>query len=199
VYLGLSSMKASALPSFVANNVRSALAFKPTLPWRRMFDLDSNGIDYLDTAPFSFDNAFETRASPERTFDALVDIEAEREWFPDFSHAEWMTAEPHGVGSLRDYALTYLRLTEHFVIWDRGARVAFVVTEASLPLCSAFAEDYRLTPTDDGGTRVVWRVLYTPHPRAAFLHPVLRPVFARDFRIAARQLAAYCDRIAAAE
>ncbi len=163
---------------------------------RASFALQAHGTGYFDTAPFAFENSFVTTADPERTFDAIVDIDAEREWFPDFSDAAWLTAEPRGVGSLRDYRLTYMRLTEHFLVWDRGVRVAFEVTEASLPLVTAFAEDYVLTPMPNAGTRVDWRVCYTPNPKLLLFHPVLRPIFARDFRLAAAQLTTYCDRLA---
>ena len=44
------------------------------------------------------------------------------------------------------------------------------------------------------GTVIHWQVCYTPNPWARPLHPVLRPLFARDFRKAARQLGEMLDR-----
>jgi hypothetical protein len=150
----------------------------------------------IDTCPYHFDNRLKIAARPERVFDVLAGLVpgAEEEWFPDFREAHWLTPEPHGVGALREYRLSYARTTERFIAWDRGRHLAFYMSRSSLPLASLFMEDYRLTPDDDGGTDVVWRVGYCPAPWVRPVHSPLRFVFHHTFRKASAQLKAYLER-----
>jgi len=159
-----------------------------------MFRLKPCPPDFVDSAPAHFDNQAVVCGTPEQVFDVVTAIEHEGAWFPDFKQAHW-TAGPPGPGATRDYRLTYLRLIEHFAIWQRGKHLAFWVSGASLPLVTRFVEDYRFTPTADGRTHLRWRVAYQPSFFLRPLHPMLRPLFARDFRRATANLVAYCRRL----
>ena len=149
---------------------------------------------FVQKARFRFVHNISSAASTTQTFDIVSSSELESEWFPDFVSAEWKTPEPHGVGSLRIYRLKFMTILEEFLVWDRGHRLVFRLNECSLPILHRFLESYIITPGSRGGSNLRWEVCYEPRPSLKFLHPFIRPFFARDFRRAARQLQALLDR-----
>jgi hypothetical protein len=160
-----------------------------------MWKLAPCPADFAETARFRFDNEAVVSGTPGDVFDVVSSIEHEANWFPDFKAAHWLNSEGGGVGAERDYRLTYMRLHEHFTVWERGAHLRFWVSGCSLPLLHRFLEDYRFTATADGKTHVRWRVAYEPLTVLRPLHPLLRPFFARDFRRATANLVTYCERL----
>ncbi len=163
-----------------------------------MFVFELGGVEasYVEQAPFRFENVVEIAAPASTVFDVIVDGDQEGNWFPDFESCRWTSEAPHGVGSTREYALSYMRLSEEFLVWERPRHVVFRVTRMSLPLATAFLEDYRLDPAgaDGRSTRLTWNVCYSPNPFLRALHPLLRPLFRRDFARAAAALKAYVER-----
>jgi hypothetical protein len=81
-----------------------------------------------------------------------------------------------------------MTLEEEFLVWEPGRCLVFQVTHTSLPLCRRFAEVYDLSPTPEGHTALAWRIAYEPTPWLRLLHPLLRPLFARDFAVAEERL-----------
>jgi hypothetical protein len=149
---------------------------------------------FIKKVRYRFVNEISTSASANQTFDIVSGSELESEWFPDFVSAEWKTAEPHGIGSLRIYRLKFMTILEEFLVWEHGHRLVFRLNECSLPILHHFLENYIITPRPDGGSNLRWEVCYEPRPSLKFLHPLIRPFFARDFRKAARQLQTLLDR-----
>ncbi len=154
---------------------------------RRVYALPHDDPRVVDDAPSAFEHTIFTRTDPLATFDAITDLSNEANWFPDFVDAGWETAAPHGPGSVRWYQTDAVWLREHFLRWDPGVRLTFAASAISLPFVTTFGEDYRFTPTSDG-TRLDWRISYTPRAIFRPLHPIIRPYFGRTFRIAARRL-----------
>ena len=154
-----------------------------------MYSLDKCDETFLSEAPRRFVYRLSTALSPEAVFDVVSDIiEVEREWFPHSVSAMWKTPPPHGAGSVREHRLKYMTLEEDFLIWQRGERLVLRVTKCSLPLLQTYLEDYRIGRMPDGRTELTWEICYRPRPALTPLHPILRPLFARDFAKAARGL-----------
>ena len=146
-----------------------------------MFKLRECAVDFVNTARWRFFHRLELPAPPEVVFEVISSSELEREWFPDFVRAEWLTPEPQGVGARRRYELSYMTLMEEFIVWEPGKRMAFWISECSLPMLSRCMEYYSLIPTADGGTELLWQVCYDPQPLLRPLRPVLHPFFEADF------------------
>ena len=145
------------------------------------FELAPVGANYGDEAPFHFRNEVRLAAPPAAVFDLLVAPEPWSKWFPDMLSGEWVTEPPRGVGSKRSMVLKVQSVVEHFLVYEPGVRWTFRLDRATLPLTTAFVEDYQLSPTDDGGTLLVWLVHYRPRLILRPLHPILRPIFGKMF------------------
>ena len=111
----------------------------------------------------------------------------------DFVALDWISPEPHGVGSERKAVLKTATAIEHFLAWDRGRRLSFRVASVSLPLVKAMMEDMRLQPLPDGGTRLDYYVFYTPNLAMKLLHPIVRAFYARMFRQSLINLRRYVE------
>src|SRR5690606_40224670 len=94
-------------------------------------------------------------APPPVVFGLFADDDELARWCPGLRRARWLTAAPHGVGSLRARELRGLRVVDHVVAWDPERRLTTWVERATLPFARELLEDVRLQPAD-GRTRVVW-------------------------------------------
>lgn len=162
-----------------------------------MFSLQQPSETFLEDAAYRFSFKLRLRGDAATVFDVIADGGHEAEWFPDFKSLEWETPQPHGVGSIRRYHLTYMTLVEHFVTWEPQRELRFWVSEWSIPLLRQFAEYYRIERADSGFVTLHWDVCYEPLTLLKPLHPLVRPFFAKDFRKAASNLEKYCERLAA--
>lgn len=139
---------------------------------------DLRRCDPLPEGPPLLRRELRLRAPPPVVFALLVDPHELSRWVPGLRHASWLTAAPHGVGSLRRRDLGTVRLVEHVAVWSPGRRLATWVERATLPFARHVLEDLRLEEAD-GETRLTWTI-----------HLSLR----RPFRPAARPLAAVLRR-----
>ena len=170
--------------------LKSLRAWKPG--W--MFTLEPCVPASIEALELHLENRIEVEASPTRVFEILTGVGArsDESWFPDFQSATWRTPAPHGVGSVRDFRLTYARLTQHFIAWEPGRRLALYVSRSSLPFVSQLVEDYQITPVP-GGCEIVWRVAYRLSPMFEYFRTPLRLVYAEVFGAASRRLKALLE------
>lgn len=146
---------------------------------------------FLDSAPLKFVNEVVIDATPGQTFDVLEDGDSWPKWFKDIVKVEWTSSKPFGVGTTRTVTLKTMTVYEKFFIWESGRRFAFFFTEMSLPLASAFCEDYRLEAIGDGKTRFTYIVACEPRLMLKLLGPIGKWVFGSMFRKGAQSLAAF--------
>ncbi|MCB9615889.1 MAG: hypothetical protein H6722_25930 [Sandaracinus sp.] len=172
----------------------------PALPFlqrsRPSFALRRPELHFACSAPLRFVHHLTLRCDPQTLFECIASGEHEKHWFPDFAGLRWH--DTPGVGATRTYRLSYMRIVEHFTRWEPGKALEFWVSECSLPLLDQFAESYAIRPLNHELTELTWHVGYEPRRALCALHPILRPIFARDFATASRQLGAYAEKLAIA-
>lgn len=144
------------------------------------FQLQPASPDWGAEAP-SFHMKGVVAMEPQALFDLLVETECWPEFFVDMLSVEWVSAPPHRVGSERIARVKTQSVREHFTVYEPGKRWTFYVSHATLPLTTRFMEDYRFEPAE-GGTLLTWTVSYEPRWWLRPLHPLLRPIFLRQFQ-----------------
>lgn len=149
------------------------------------------GLEFIEGAAYRFENVVELEAPPEAVFDLFADGASWPRWFPDIRRVVWTGPEPKGVGTTRTVTLTTMTVYEHFLAWERGRRFAFRFEGASLPLCRAGVEDYRLEDLGNGRSRFFYGVYLEPSLVVRLAGPLARAQFRGMFRGAAEGLRAY--------
>ena len=115
------------------------------------------GIEFCDTARHRFVTEVVVRATPEQIFEVFENPDSWVVWALPIRRVEWTSPPPFGVGTTRTVTMTRgLVGKEEFIAWERGRRMAFRFTGASMDAITAFAEDYRLSDAGGGRTRVRW-------------------------------------------
>lgn len=151
------------------------------------FDLQRRDPD--DQGPLVLRRELHLVAPPDAVFSLLVDEQELARWFPGLRRARWLTAAPHGIGSLRRRDLGAVRLIDHVVAWRPGRRLTTWVERATLPFARHLLEDLRLEPAHGGGTRLGWSLHLRPHRPLRPLVPALRLELGRLHAQAVRNLA----------
>lgn len=149
------------------------------------------GLDFIEGAPYRFENVVDLEATPEAVFDIFADGESWPRWFEGIKGVVWTSAEPKGVGTTRTVTLTTMTVYEHFLAWEHGRRFAFRFEGSSLPLCRAGIEDYRLEDLGLGRTRFHYGVYLEPSLPVRLAGPIARAQFRTMFRRAAHGLKAH--------
>lgn len=140
---------------------------------------------------FTYD--FTIAAPASAVFSAITNPDKLDRWIPDFRSARWLTAAPHGVGSLREVTLSLLRVEERILVWEPGQRFVFHISRASIPMLKRMVEDYRLTAAPDGSTRVQWTIAYQATRFFAPLERFIYPRYSRIFEEGSRRLRAHVE------
>jgi carbon monoxide dehydrogenase subunit G len=121
------------------------------------------GLDFVEHAPFRYVAEVTVRATPEQIFEVFEDAEAWVVWALPIQKVEWTSPKPFGVGTTRTVSMTGGMVgDEIFIAWERGRRMAFRFTAASMPGVGAFAEDYQVTELGDRRCRVRWVMALEP-------------------------------------
>lgn len=142
-------------------------------------------LDFISRAPYRFENVVELEAAPEVVFDHFADGESWAKWFEGIQRVVWTSPEPKGVGTTRTVTLTTMTVFEHFLVWDRGKRFTFRFVAASLPLCRAGIEDYRLEDLGNRRTRFSYGVYLDPSLLLRATAPLAKAMLSRMFSRAA--------------
>lgn len=154
-----------------------------------MFSLLPCAAEFREQAPFGWSFVIPSRRSAADTFALVVDPAMEGKWFPNFHSCHW-EAQAGGVGARRLYSLTYAKLVEEVSVWDPGRQFQFWISSSTLPFIKRFLEDYLFEENENGGCTLHWRICYEVRPLWRPTHPVLRPLYTRDFTAAAQNLEA---------
>jgi hypothetical protein len=139
-------------------------------------ELEPVTLDFFDTAPLRVQCTMVAKCSPEVLFETLRGDTVWTEWAGVIQAVEWTSDKPIAKNSTRDVKLVGdMLVKEIFFHWEENERVAFYVTESTIPNLTKFAEDYiveRVGPNNTGFMRYL-----NPITRL-----VLKPVFQSWFK-----------------
>jgi hypothetical protein len=155
------------------------------------FDVEAVPIEYIETAPYRFENVTLIDAPPARVFEIIAKGEAQKVWFQDFVAIRWTTPATAEVGAEREVELKTTTVRERFLVWEPGKRIAFTIYGITLPIVKEMVEDMVLEPVGDHATRLVWKAHYTPTLLMRLVHPIGRMIFGEIFRASSEGLARY--------
>ncbi len=122
------------------------------------FTLQNPPLEFLQTAKWIIQAEGVVPGSVDDVFNMLADAPQWPTWFSGMTEANWTSASPYGVGSTRVVAIGPLRAWARFIVWEPGARMAFVITETNLPGVTAMMEDLQLQMEAEGKTRIRYRI-----------------------------------------
>ena len=137
------------------------------------FRLRPEDLSFVERAPVVVRAETTVAASPAAVWPAFADAPAWVQWFAGMQDAHYTSAAPHRVGSTRSVRVQGLAADETILAFDEGARFAFRVDAANLPLLAALVEVVTLEAAG-GATRVVYRQALEAKPWLRPLLPLLR-------------------------
>jgi hypothetical protein len=117
---------------------------------------------FFETAPMRWRVGLELAASPDEVWAGLTSP-LPLSWCRALPDVRYTSEAPYGVGTTREAnVLGTYRMHEEFFRWEETERrKSFHATTATLPVFSAFAEDYHVLPFD-GGSKLVWSFAFAP-------------------------------------
>jgi len=132
--------------------------------------------------------------TPDQLFDVFEDADSWPKWTTVIRDVQWTTPPPIGEGSVRTVRMAGMFAEELFTAWDRGRRMAFCFTQFDQPTLSAFAEEWLVVPTPDGGSHVTWRVGMEPSGIGRYTTALSKPFMGLGLKLMLLRLRRYVAR-----
>jgi Polyketide cyclase / dehydrase and lipid transport len=140
-------------------------------PW---FDAAPVQESFFDTAPQVLREVFDV---PRPAAEVWGDLTSQHplSWCRILRRVRWTSARPFGVGTTRTVrSIAGAMLRERYFVWEEGRRHAFYVTQTTLPVFRALAEDYLVEPVGEDACRFTWTIAIEPRPLTEILNPANR-------------------------
>jgi ribosome-associated toxin RatA of RatAB toxin-antitoxin module len=119
---------------------------------------------------------------PDQLFEILEDAEAWPRWLTAITKVVWTSPDPKGVGTTRTVEIKGAFIAdEEFIAWETNRRMTFRFARCSRRIFRAFAEDYRIEPTDNG-CQLTWSVLVRPRGIPEPLLKLIGPLLGLSLR-----------------
>ena len=139
-------------------------------------------LDFFDTAPLRVRCTLQAKCTPEVLFETLRGDSVWTEWAGVIQRVKWTSAPPIAKNSTRDVTITGdMLVRELFFHWEENERVAFYVTESTIPGLTKFAEDYVVERLGPNETRLTWTIAIENTGVMRYLNPVtkliMKPIF----------------------
>ncbi len=139
-------------------------------------------IDFFDTAPLRVQCTLEAKCTPEVLFETLRGDTVWTEWAGVIQNVNWTSPKPYAQNSTRDVTITgNMLVRELFFHWEENERVAFYVTESTIPGLTSFAEDYVVERLGPNETRLTWTIAIENTGVMRYLNPltklIMKPIF----------------------
>jgi ribosome-associated toxin RatA of RatAB toxin-antitoxin module len=146
-------------------------------------------VDELDRPTLAV--SVEIPVRPDQLFEILEDAEAWPRWLTAITKVVWTSPDPKGVGTTRTVEIKGAFIAdEEFIAWETNRRMTFRFARCSRRVFRAFAEDHRITPTDNG-CRLTWSVLSRPRGVPEPLLKLMRPLLGLSLRRNLARLRSY--------
>lgn len=122
--------------------------------------LRSEDPGFLERAPVRRTRSRDIRASADAIFDQLAaHPENWPRWFGPANECRYEGTPPYGVGTVRYLRLCkVIRAHEKLLVWDSPGRFVYQVHDTNARGVAAMMEQWTLTPSADGRTRVSWTI-----------------------------------------
>jgi len=148
-----------------------------------LHQLDPVTLDFFDTAPLRVQCTLHANCSPERLFETLRGDAVWTEWASVIQGVEWTSPKPYAKNATRDVSLTGgMMVKELFFHWEENERIAFYVTESTIPGLSKFAEDYKVERVGPNETRLTWTVAIENQGVMRHLNAITAPLMKLVFQ-----------------
>ena len=158
-----------------------------------MFPCQRVDVNFIDSAPFVFQNSVDLAITPEQLFEVLADAESWPRWASVITKVTWTSPEPRGVGTTRIVEMRGgIVGDEEFLAWEPFSHMAFRFNECSTRSVAAFAEDYRVEVIP-GGCRLTWTMAQKPAGPARLVMFAVGPLLNLGLRRFLRNLRRYTD------
>jgi len=140
-------------------------------------------LDFFDTAPLRVQCTMVAKCTPESLFETLRGDTVWTEWAGVIQGVEWTSEKPYAENATRDVSLVGGTLVkEVFFHWEENERVAFYVTDSTIPNLSKFAEDYVVERVGPNETRLIWTVAIENQGFMRYLNPITAPIMKLVFQ-----------------
>jgi hypothetical protein len=148
----------------------------------KLFELEPVTLDFFDTAPLRVQCILDAKCTPEVLFETLRGDSVWTEWAGVIQQVKWTSPEPYAKNATRDVTITgNMLVRELFFHWEENERVAFYVTESTIPGLTKFAEDYVVERRGPNETRLIWTVAIENTGVMRYLNPltklIMKPIF----------------------
>ena len=149
--------------------------------------------DFLRSAPFRLVTEAHIAHPIAAVFAAIAEQpENWHRWFPGFAKGgRYLTPAPYGAGARREMKVAGLTVTETVLVWEAPKRWVFFIERAAMPGIRALAEDWALSPVDDGHTTLTWTFAVDLAPAMKVGGPLLGAPAKALIRRAAKNLDRY--------
>ena len=145
--------------------------------------LDPVTLDFFDTAPLRVQCTMLAKCTPERLFETLRGDTIWTEWAGVITGVNWTSEKPYAKNATRDVSLLGgMMVRELFFHWEENQRIAFYVTESTIPGLSKFAEDYRVERIGPDETKLIWTVAIENQGLMRHLNAITAPVMKLVFK-----------------
>lgn len=150
---------------------------------------------FYESAPVRFDNSVEVPVPSGIVWNILEDDESWSIWAGVIDSVEWTSPKPFGLGTTRTVTMAKGAMTgwEKFIAWAPGQRMGFCFTESTISGIDRFAEDWHVTPIDNGQCRVRWIMCMEPQGVSKYLMPLTKPLMNWNFRRYLGKLSKYAQ------
>jgi uncharacterized protein YndB with AHSA1/START domain len=145
------------------------------------FSMQQSDLSFIERAPDRLEAQAVCPAPPQRVFDVLADPSTWPRWFHDMRDAKWTSSSQACLGAVRVVSLGMGSFEERMIAWEPGKRFSFSIDGASVPLAKRVVEDWQLSSTDEGHTKLDWAMLVDPSLLSRALRPAIQPLMQRMF------------------